>query len=115
MRLRSANTPANLTVQRPVISPTGFLRTEGTVSSSARGVVRVQLEYVDRATGLTVTLQRNARIQNGRWSLNSQLSAGILAQIALRCGTVHSYTLFTGYLPRRMRGEMRAFQVLPAI
>jgi len=25
---------------------------------------------------------------------------------------VHSYTLFTGYLPERMRGEMRSLQVL---
>jgi hypothetical protein len=25
---------------------------------------------------------------------------------------VHSYTLFTGYLPTRTRGEMASFQVL---
>jgi len=24
------------------------------------------------------------------------------------------YTLFTGYMPARMRGEMRSFQMLPA-
>lgn len=114
VRLRAANTPANLNVERPVITPTGFLRAEGTISSFARGVVRVQLEYVDRASGQTVTLERNATIQRGRWSLNAQLPAAVLAQIIARCGTVHSYTLFTGYLPRRMRGEMRSFQVLPS-
>ena len=54
-----------------------------------------------------------ARIANGRWTLNAQLSATALAQIADRSGSVHSYTLFTGYLPRRMRGEMRSFEVLP--
>jgi len=32
--------------------------------------------------------------------------------IARRVGTVHSYVLFTGYLPARMRGEMRSLQVL---
>jgi len=115
VRLRAANNPANLGAERPVITPTGSLRAEGTISAFARGVVRVQLEYVDRATGTTVTLERHAAIQRGRWSLNSQLPAQALAQILARCGTVHSYTLFTGYLPRRMRGEMRSFQVLPAL
>ncbi|MDP2710971.1 MAG: hypothetical protein Q8O56_07110 [Solirubrobacteraceae bacterium] len=114
VRLRAANTPARLTAQRPTITSTGALRAQGTVSRSARGVVRVQLEYVNRLDGQIVTLERTARINNGRWSLNSQLSQTILAQIALRCGTVHSYTLFTGYLPARMRGEMRAYQVLPS-
>jgi hypothetical protein len=114
VRLRAANVPSKLTVQRPVITPAGFLRSEGTVAGRARGVVRVQLEYVDRASGQTVTLQRKAAIQSGRWSLNAQLPAVALAQIALRCGTVHSYTLFTGFLPQRMRGEMRSFQVLPS-
>jgi len=27
---------------------------------------------------------------------------------------VHSYTLFTGYLPERLRGEMRSFEVVGA-
>ena len=35
-------------------------------------------------------------------------------QIAGRRGVVHSYTLFTGYRPARMRGEMASFQVLAA-
>jgi hypothetical protein len=38
----------------------------------------------------------------------------VIAQIASRRGTVHSYTLFTGYLARRIRGEMRSYEVLRA-
>ena len=76
--------------------------------------MRVQLEYVDRASGTTVTLERNAAIQSGRWSLNALIPPDILARLLARCGTVHSYTLFTGFMPAGMRGEMRSFQVLPA-
>jgi hypothetical protein len=114
VRLRAANGAAVLTAIRPVITAAGFLRGEGTVSTRARGVVRTQLQFVDGVTGETVTLERNAAIQGGRWSLNAQIPADILARLLRRCGTVHSYTLFTGYMPRRLRGEMRSFQVLPA-
>ena len=114
MRLRAANRAAGLTVVRPVITAAGFLRSEGTVSTLARGVVRVQLQFVDSVTGETITLERNAAVQGGRWSLNAQIPADILARLLARCGAVHSYTLFTGYMPARMRGEMRSFQVLPA-
>lgn len=114
VRLRAANTPAQLTSSRPVITPTGFLQASGTVSSRARGVVRVRVQYVNRAVGEIVTIQRLAPISNGRWRLNTQLAPAILAIIATRCAAVHSYVLFTGYMPQRMRGEMRSFQVLPA-
>ena len=40
------------------------------------------------------------------------LSQTVRNGIAQRSGTVHSYTLFTGYMPRRVRGEMRSFQIL---
>ena len=116
VRLRAANRAAKLTVNRPTISDTGLLVGAGTVTSAAEGVVRTQLEYVDRTTGETRTLSFNARIQSdGKWRLSTQLSAAVLAQIANRCGTVHSYTLFTGYFPLRIRGEMRSLEVLPAI
>ena len=114
VRLRAANNPSRLTVTRPTIT-NGALRASGTVTRRARGVVRVQLEYVKRSDGETVTIQRNARISNGRWRLNSPLSSTIRQQIAQRCGTVHSYTLFTGYLPQLLRGEMRSYEVLPSI
>jgi hypothetical protein len=115
VRLRAANNPAKLSATRPIITPAGFLQAQGVVTIRAQGVVRVQLEYVNRVTGVTTTLQYNAKIEGGKWILNVQLPAAVLAQIALRCGTLHSYTLFTGYIPRRIRGEMLSYQVLPAL
>ncbi len=114
VRLRAANNRADLSVTRPTISPTGLLEASGAISTEARGVVRVQIEFVSTVTGSTITLEQKTPIIDGRWSLSVQLPANIVALIASRCGTVHSYTLFTGYLPRRIRGEMRAYQVLPA-
>lgn len=114
MRLRAANNPAKLSLSRPTITPAGVLEASGSVVSSARGVVRVQLEFVHGVTGQTITLERKAAIAKGRWSLTYQLPAAIQALIATRCGTVHSYTLFTGYLPRGIRGEMHSYRVLPA-
>ena len=112
VRLRAALQKAQLRLQRPTIADDGRLRASGTVSNRARGVVRVQLEYVSGAQ--TRTHEFTARINNGRWSLNQPLSQAIRNEIAQRTGTVHSYTLFTGYLPARMRGEMRSFQILGA-
>ena len=110
VRLRAANQKALLRLSRPTIASNGRLRASGTVSGRARGVVRVQLEYVVGQD--TRTHQFLARINNGRWSLNQALSPTIRDEIARRTGTVHSYTLFTGYIQARMRGEMRSFQVL---
>ena len=110
VRLRAASQRADLRLSRPTIS-VGRLRAAGTVSKRARGVVRVQIQYV--TAGETHTREFKARIADGRWSLNEQLSQTVRTAIAQRTGTVHSYTLFTGYLQARMRGEMRSFQVLP--
>jgi hypothetical protein len=115
VRLRAANNRARLTSSRPRITDTGFLRAAGTTTNTARGIVRVQLEYVNRADGETVTLQRSARIRNGRWSLNTKLASSTRTQIAQRCGTVHSYVLFTGYRQQRIRGEMHSFEVLASL
>ena len=110
VRLRAANRPAVLRLSRPRIVD-GRIRASGTVSERARGVVRLQLEY-DRG-GRTRIVRFRARIgDNGSWSLNEQLSQTERTGIAQRQGTVHSYTLFTGYYQARMRGEMRSFQVL---
>ena len=114
VRLRAANTPAELDASRPIITAAGFLQASGTVSDRARGIVRVQIEFVSRANGQVLTSEFNAPISNGAYSLNEQLSTTLRTLIATRCGTLHSYTLFTGYLPRRMRGEMESFQVLPS-
>ena len=109
VRLRAARQRADLRLTRPTIA-NGRLRASGTVSNRARGIVRAQIEYV--VDGQTRTRQFNARINNGRWSLDQALSQAVRDEIARRTGTVHSYTLFTGYIQARMRGEMRSFQVL---
>lgn len=76
--------------------------------------MRVQLEYVNSTDGLTVILKRSATINSGgRWSVNSKLSPGIIAQIARRFGKVHSYTLFTGYFPRRIRARCAPSRCFP--
>jgi Tol biopolymer transport system component len=109
VRLRAANRAAQLRLSRPRLVG-NRLQASGTVSSRARGVVRLQVEY-DRG-GQTQVLRFRAQIRNGRWSLNETLSATDMAAINQRNGTLHSYTLFTGYEQANMRGEMRSFQIL---
>nr|MBA3328086.1 hypothetical protein [Solirubrobacterales bacterium] len=112
VRLRAGPNASGLrTVARPKIDG-GRLRARGTTARGARGVVRVSIDW-DAADGTTRTLERTASIENGAWSLSSPLPADVRESIAARRGTVHSYTLFTGYLPRRMRGEMLSLEVLP--
>lgn len=109
VRLRAANNQAGLDASRPTITA-GVLRAAGTISRSARGVVRVQLEYY--YNGVTTTLQKNAVIANGQWKLETPLSAAEQTAINNRRGVVHSYILFTGYERARMRGEMLSYEVL---
>ena len=109
VRLRAASQRADLRLNRPRIV-NGRLRAQGTISRRARGVVRLQLQYSVGARTDTVRLR--GQIRAGRWSINEPLSQSVRDGIARRTGTVHSYTLFTGYLPRRIRGEMHSFQVL---
>jgi DNA-binding beta-propeller fold protein YncE len=111
LRLRAANRAAGLRVRRPEITSGGYLRAGGTVSPAARGVVRVQLQYVAASDGRTLTVQRTGRIVDGRWSISRRLPSAVLRQIAQRCGSMHSYTSFTGQLRGRLRGELRALQV----
>ena len=111
VRLRAANNPANLDSSRPTIV-NGHLLANGTIDRAARGIVRVQLEYF--SGGRTTTLEKTAAIANGGWRLDALLSPVEQAGIATRRGTVHSYILFTGYLPAKMRGEMQAYEVLGA-
>jgi len=109
VRLRAASGKARLTGQRPRLEK-GRLRARGTIDKRARGVVRVQL--VHTTGGERVVRELTAPIKGGRWNLNAALPASAVAQIDQRDGTLHSYTLFTGYLPAEMRGEMRSAQVL---
>lgn len=114
LRLRAALHPARLTTTRPAITPDGSLRARGTISRRARGVVRVQAEWVDRVDGSLGTLERDGRINNGRWSVNTVLPAALQAQIAQRCSSVQAAVLFTGYQPRLIRGEVRSLRLLPS-
>ena len=111
VRLRAASQRAALRLSRPTLSG-GRLRASGSVSRRARGVVRVQIEYV--VAGRTHGREFKAPIDNGRWSLNERVSHRIRADIARRTGALNSYTVFTGFYNRRIRGEMRFYQVLPA-
>jgi len=112
VRLRAAPVHADLVAGRPTISG-GRLKASGRISSRARGIVRLQVLF-EPAGQSTRTLRFSARISSGRYSLDEKLPAIVLAQIAARRGVVHSYTLFTGYAPASMRGEMASFQVLGA-
>lgn len=109
VRLRAANGQAALDSRRPAIVA-GRLQASGTIASAARGLVRVQLEYF--SAGTTTTLEKTATITNGAWTLDTPLTEAEQAAIAQRRGTVHSYVLYTGYLPARMRGEIQSYQVL---
>lgn len=111
VRLRAANVQARLDASRPTLQGKR-LRAQGTIAGAARGVVRVQLEYF--SGGVTTTLEKHASITDGRWVLDTQITAAERQAIGQRQGTVHSYILFTGYLPAKMRGEMQSYQVLPA-
>jgi hypothetical protein len=114
LRLRAARRPARLSSKRPTISPSGQLDAAGAITKIAKGVVRLSLEWVDSDTGSLHVLERQAPIRTGRWGIRYQIPPGVLSRIGNRCTTVHSYVLFTGYQPLFIRGEMRAFQVMPA-
>lgn len=74
--------------------------------------MRVQLSW--STNGQDESIELKARVRDGRWAPDEVLPDEVREQIARREGAVHSYTLFTGYLPARMRGEMKAYEVLPA-
>jgi hypothetical protein len=109
VRLRAGRSRPLLELSRPrLVADT--IRVEGTVNRRARGVVRLELEY---QFGCDVRrLKFRGTIGNGRWRIVGRLSAQRLAQIAARTGTLYSYTAFTGYLPRRIGGQIRGYQVL---
>ena len=109
VRLRAASQRADLELDRPVIED-GRVKAQGTISRRARGVVRLQVQFV--VEGETETIELRGRIEDGRWEIDEALSQDAREGIARRTGTVHSYTLFTGFFERRIRGEMQSFQIL---
>jgi hypothetical protein len=108
VRLRAASQKAKLELERPRIED-GRIKAQGTISKRARGVVRLQVQYV--VAGQTETVKLRGRIDEGRWKIDEALSTDVLLGLLAREGPVHSYTLFTGYYPRRIRGEMQSYQV----
>lgn len=112
VRLRAASQQARLDAERPRIE-NGRLLASGDISSRARGVVRLQLLY-EPPGQQTVTLEFTTPISNGGYRFDEELSSDQLSGITSRRGVVHSYTLFTGYFERRIRGEMQSYQVAPA-
>jgi hypothetical protein len=111
VRLRAASQKADLVLGRPRLVA-GRLQAAGTVNARARGRVRTQIMYTIR--GANVMREYNAPIRNGRWTLDVALAPSVLKEISARRGTLQSNTLFTGYLPARIRGEMRSYQMLGA-
>jgi hypothetical protein len=88
VRLRAASQRANLDLDRPVIED-GRLKADGTISGRARGIVRLQLQYV--VDGVTETVELRGEIDDGRWEIDEVLSQEVRDGIAQRTGTVHSY------------------------
>jgi subtilisin-like proprotein convertase family protein len=104
--LRAARGKARLVRTTSRIDSRGRLRVAGTITPRARGVVRVRLGY-SGAGGVVRFLDYRAKIAAGRWSVSRQLPAATATaggQLSIQ---------FTGYEPRRIRGEQIAKEVKP--
>ena len=104
VRVRAANRKARLT--RDLLSlEEGLLTARGSMSDRAEGVVRLILGF-NRPDGSSGTWEGRATIgREGSWRVEEQLPA------EARQGGYLSLQ-FTGYYPRRIRGEQIAKQVL---
>jgi hypothetical protein len=102
VRLRAAD-GKSLLVRETTTLTNGLLKVDGTISSRARGVVRIRLGF-DRPDGSTGFLDYRATISGGRWALSERLPAEAAAggQLSIQ---------FTGYDPANLRGEQTAKQV----
>ncbi|MDQ3716608.1 MAG: IPT/TIG domain-containing protein [Actinomycetota bacterium] len=105
VRLRAASQRAELDVEE--ISLIGDrLSAEGSVTSRAKGVIRLLYSYVD-PDGSPNVHEARAKIQsNGDWKLANDQVPAQLAQ----CGGYLSIQ-FTGYFERRIRGEQLAYEL----
>ena len=103
VRLRAADGKSLLTRGTTTLSG-GRLVVDGTVTSSARGVVRIRLGY-NRPDGSTGFASWNAPIDDGRWKISQALTGD-----AARGGQLSIQ--FTGYEERNLRGEQTSKEVL---
>ena len=112
VRLRAANGRALMERGTVRLGADRRLRVGGTISSRAVGVVRIRLGYVG-PDGKVAFLRYRARIRRekgedrARWSIDETVPAAAAAggQLSIQ---------FTGYLPRRIRGEQTSKAVTPA-
>lgn len=86
------------------------LSASGQISKRARGAVRIELNF--DVAGKSVTRAFGAKIKAGRFSLATELPAGVRDELARRSGPVHSYAIFSG--SRRVSGAMKLYDVLGA-
>jgi CSLREA domain-containing protein len=103
VRLRAA-TGKSLLVRKSSTLHSGLLKVSGTLTSKARGVVRIRLEYT-KADASTGFLNYQAKTSGGKWSLSQALPADAHSGGELSIQ-------FTGYLAANLRGEQTAKQVL---
>lgn len=106
VRLRAATGKARLVRRTARIDGGGRLRVSGSITPRARGVVRIRLGTI-AAEGSGEFLRYTARIKRGAWSLTTRLpraAATAGGQLSIQ---------FTGYEPRRIRGEQIAKEVKP--
>lgn len=104
VRLRAATGKALLTRKSSSIDSSRNLRVAGTISSKARGVVRIRLDYVN-TSGQERTQAYRATIKSGKWSLKQKLpddAKNITGELSIQ---------FTGYLKGKIRGEQTVKQV----
>ena len=105
VRLRAASQRAELDVEEISLID-DRLSAKGSVTSRAKGVIRLLYSYVD-PDGTPNVHEARAKIQkDGDWTLKDDQVPAQLAQ----CGGYLSIQ-FTGYLPQRIRGEQLAYQL----
>ena len=83
VRLRAAANKARLDLARPQIV-NGRIQASGTISSAARGSVRLQLSYQFGCDNRVLELR--GTIAGGRWSIDEPLSPQTLTELASRVG-----------------------------
>jgi hypothetical protein len=109
VRVRAARRGSGLTAQRPRVVDGRRLRSAGTISGRARGVVRVRLQLFGGAQVSTRTF--SAPIRDGRWRLDRVLPRSMRTRIAEGAISAQSTVIYTGYSPAQISGSARTYRV----